>query len=115
METINNNKTKEIGTVHMHYDKFGLIQNADFIPAINFSLTEEIKSQLGLIQPGSQEVLTRNADMIMSGWFTKVNDIELADREKFQLKRQVLACEKFEATGYVKYCKLRYYLEEVVK
>lgn len=91
-----------IGVATLMYDKTGKVTAASFAPAALFDKID--LNQLAQIKPdgsGDDEVsMTRNAELVLSSWFTRMNEIELADRDQFKISTEVLSCERYK-TGEV--------------
>lgn len=102
-----------IGNVLMMYDEEGNVINAIFDPTMKLDFKEPLSDQLQQIKC-SEDVTTvqQNADTIFAGWFSKLNEIELADRTKYEIKSNVLDCEKYP-NGKVKKCLIQYVYQEI--
>ncbi len=105
---------KKVGIVEISYNKDGAFSGAKFSPSINEQVSAQTKEKIGSFGKAPEDVneIYKQADVVMSDWFNKVNEIELADRGEYELKREVLYCLKWKRTGLVRRCKLSYHLEK---
>lgn len=103
-----------IGTVRVEYNTQGTIESAVFNPQIKINLLED-KGDLGRqmlsIKGNTQEVFKKNADLVLGAWFAKMNEIELADRDRYEVASAIVECEKY-LDGSVKTCALEYIFQE---
>lgn len=100
-----------IGKATIEYDIYGIVERASFEPTLNVNIGPDIISQLARINNESQVELQSNADLILGAFFSKLTEIEVADREMFAVKSRVVECVKYTA-GAVKKCVLEYTFEE---
>lgn len=106
-------KDSKIGIVTMEYAQTGKIIQATFAPIMVVELEEELFYQLEEIKPTTDPaVLRSNADLVMASWFTRTNEIELADREKFSIVSDIIDCRKYE-TGQIKKCVIEYTFKKI--
>lgn len=54
-----------------------------------------------------------SADLVLATWFNDILEIELADRDKYEVKSEVITCEKYDS-GNVKLCVIDYYFQEII-
>lgn len=104
----------EIGNVTMSYTEDGkLVKDQSFFtPTMKVVVDDNLFNQLIDINTGSQRALKEGADLIFAAFFTKTNDIELADREKYKIKSKVMECVKY-SNKKVKRCVIKYTFEKV--
>lgn len=106
-----------IGTAKVSYNENGQVVEASFIPAlkVDLSKTPQLGQQLLDIKCDTQENIQKNADLILGAWFVKmddkINEIETADRERYQVASKIIECENYP-NGKVKTCALEYVFQE---
>lgn len=85
---------KKIGTVVMVYDEQGNpMTGSSFVPSI--TLNEGSTTELTNIKGATAEDIKVNADLVMANWFNSISNIELADREEWQIVSEIARCEKY--------------------
>lgn len=105
--------TTEIGTVEITYDENGNARDAKFTPSLKISLTNKLLLELFKISgKDSEGIIRSNADLVFGQWFSKLNEIELADREKYHVVSHLQRCIKYDS-GNVKTCIITYSFEPV--
>ncbi len=106
-------ESKEIGVVRISYDKHGVVTEASFNPTMKINLEPKVLLQLSAIK-GSEdhEAIHSNAAMVMATWFNKMNEIELADRNKYEIVSELFHCEKY-SDGKVKECAIYFIFKEI--
>lgn len=98
----------EIGIATIEYSKGGEIASASFSPTMNFRADEELLSRLDFAPHASNEILLKeHADRVFSAWFNKMNEIELADREEYEIVSEIVECLKFESQE-IKKCVIKF-------
>lgn len=96
------------------FKRMDVILSADFIPTMKVSLDDNLLEQLKSIQqPNDGNVVKSQADLMLAAWFSKMNEIELADRTQYTIKSKVVDCTKWP-NGKVRLCKLNYYFAKIV-
>lgn len=114
-QKINNMKTQEIGIATITYDNGGRVikELTNFVPTLKISITDELNKQFAQIRSEKDEInLKKNSDIVLATWFSKMNEIELADRDKFEIKSEIIKCEKY-ANERIKQCVIRYTFKEI--
>lgn len=102
------NNSQPIGTATMEYSESGQIVKAIFTPSMVVNADDFLLGQLEAIRnEGGPAELKSSADLVMSAWFSKTNEIELADREKWFIDSKVKSCTT-HPNGKVKKCILEY-------
>lgn len=101
-----------IGRATIEYNLDGIVTSAKFDPMLDVNLGPEILSQLTQIKNGSQDELQSNSDFILGTFFSKMTEIELADRNLFVVKSKVVDCVKYVVNSSVAKCVLEYTFEE---
>lgn len=105
-------KNFEIGTVGITYDKQGTATKAEFNPTVGFNLDTNVIKQLASIKQQDPEILKQNAGFVMAAWFSKLNDIELADRDKYEIATEIVSCDRY-SDGKIKMCRIRFTFKEL--
>lgn len=98
----------KIGTVTLAYDENGKITTAKFVPDMVVNLDPDLLYQLKA--DNSTEALQSNADLILGAWFQRSNDVELADREQWEVGSTLVDCQKYP-NGKVQKCVLDYHFK----
>lgn len=101
----------QIGTVTIEYNRSGVVTSHKFNPLIKVDNSQELRRELKNVNGENADVLKHNADVIVAAWFSKVNQVELEDREQYSVESEVIACEKYN-TGGIKKCVLKYFLKK---
>lgn len=97
-----------IGSVTMEYAETGKVIRGEFKPMMVIELDDALFTQLEALPQGEDaSILQSNADLILAAWFSKSNEIELADREKWEIVSSVADCSKYP-TGKVRKCVIEY-------
>lgn len=98
----------EIGTVEIEYSEKGEVKAASFHPVPAILFDSPVTSQLmALNHPAGPHQLKNNSDLILAAWFTKMNEIELADRDRYDINSEIVGCDK-HPNGSIKKCTLKY-------
>ncbi len=91
-------KLIEIGVVSVLYSPTWNVLDASFEPTMKHELDEKCLTQLKSISSDKdKDVIKSNAELVFASWFEKMNEIELADREKFEIVSRVLTKSLVEA------------------
>ncbi len=102
---------KEIGIARVTYDAKGTATHSIFIPQIKIDNSELIQSQLKNIGNGSKQTILENAQLVMAHWFTKVGEIETADRfAGEEVVGEVMGTD--ERDGKIRSCTMKFYLQK---
>lgn len=105
---------KEIGIAHLYYKENGEFEEADFKPTITVKMSDKLLREFKKIEGGSNTNLIEfDANATLSTWFSEMNMIELADREKFEITSHVDRCIKWP-NGKVRSIKIKFYFNEKV-
>lgn len=108
LKKIKMNNSQPIGIVTMEYDEQGAVTSATFVPTMKVVLDDNLIRQLQSLTASDALALQNNADLVMSAWFAKTNEIELADREEWTIKSRVVECITYPENGKVKKCAIEY-------
>lgn len=96
----------EIGIVDIRYNAEGKVTDGTFTPTLRAAVDKKLINQLFSIEkPADEAALRANSELILADWFTRLNDIELADRELYEVKGEVLGCDKYP-DGRVQHCRI---------
>lgn len=101
-----------IGNVQLIYNEQGKLQQGYFTPTMCIKLDKETIEQLYKI-PCSKDSndIKDKAELIMSLWFNKITEIELADRLKYKIESNVKECIMYPNTDKVKSCNIEFSLQ----
>jgi uncharacterized protein YdeI (YjbR/CyaY-like superfamily) len=103
----------EIGITTIEYNEDTTVKIAKFTPTMEVSIPDELLQKLK--ESGEwkdPEKLKENSDFIFASWFSKMNDIELADREVSEIVSEIIVCEKYP-NGNIKKCSMKYIFKEI--
>ena len=102
---------------NLNYDENGNVLSTEFEPKLPLKVTSGLLNQLTAVKcSDDSEVIKSNADLVLASWFNQIEDIELADRDKFQVTSEVVEarCERYE-NGNIKSVYIYYNFENVGK
>lgn len=107
-------KDLEIGIATLRYDKTGEATHASFESTMLLDFDKDLLKQLERV-PDSEdaEAIKQNADLVFAGYFSKLNEIELADREQYEVISEIVNCLKYE-NGKAKECTIRFLFRQRV-
>lgn len=102
----------EIGIVQLWYNENGKAVRAMFEPTIaNYG--KDCADQLVEATTGNNtEKIKQDAEMIISHWFARMIDIELADRDQHKISSSLKQVVKW-ANGNVQYCRMLFWIEKI--
>lgn len=100
-----------IGKAVIEYDTTGKIKSATFEPDVKIDLALTFGTQLQELDGPTPEALKESADRVLSAWFSKMNEIELADRDHYEIASEIVSCDKYP-NGSVEKCVLEYIFRE---
>jgi hypothetical protein len=103
----------EIGEAEINYSPSGDVTIAVFTPTMRFVADSDLLGTLRTINRSDEEGIKTSAEIIFSSWFSKMNDIELADRDIFSIVSSVVRCEKWP-DGSVKKCVVRFDFQKTI-
>ena len=102
---------EQIGIATVNYDEAGNVVSANFEPKLKVE-NVDVKQLLSIKADPDVDVVKHNAEMVMASWFTKINDIELADRDDYNIVSEVLRCERYD-NDKIKTCSIAFYFDLV--
>lgn len=85
-----------IGNATILYSREGKATHSFFVPAIHTIPCDVIEAQLLTTTPKTGEQAKEQAQRVLADWFSKVEDIELADRETGEITSTIVSCEKWD-------------------
>lgn len=98
----------EIGIVDIDYSSKGEVKNASFRPTLKVKADATLKKQLLNLQSSSDSaVIKSNAELMFASWFSKINEIELADRDEYEIHSDMVTCLRYKS-GMVKKCVMKF-------
>lgn len=103
-----------IGQVTISYTETGVPSFAGFKPIMEIKLSGgELLEKLSEFQhdKNSREHVEESASLVFATWFNKMNEIELADREKFEIVARTIDCQTY-LKGNVKLCVINFVFKE---
>lgn len=104
----------KIGIARIEYNEDGTVKSAIFEPTMKVEAKADTLSPFLSIEDGnsSEEAVKEHAIIALATWFNKMNEIELADREKYTIDTEVVSCEKYPS-GSIKICQIEFHFEEL--
>jgi hypothetical protein len=106
-------KEQEIGIANIKYKQDGSVFSADFTPSkVNLGGGFGPPNQLLNIKQGTAEEIKNNAELVMASWYSKMNEIELADRNQYEIKGEIIRCDKYP-DGAVMQCEVRFVFKQI--
>src|SRR5690242_12136542 len=98
---------KEIGFVTVAYNEIGKVTMSRFEPTIKVELTETQLGQLTILKGSDdQKTMEENAQFVFASWFNSMNEIELADRDQYEIVTETIRCDRYPS-GSIKTCVMR--------
>ena len=92
------NKIKEtsIGVVTINYTKTGEVKSSNFTPTLKVEATDEIIEELKKMSKADDaDIVVNQAGLVMASFFSKMNEFELADRNKYEIVGKTIECVKY--------------------
>lgn len=105
-------KEYEIGIVTISYGKNGAVKEADFMPTMKVDLKPDVLAHLASGKSSTEDIVIKNSSLVVGAWFNKINEIELADRDHFEVVGEKVTCDTFP-DGKVKNCVIRFVYREL--
>lgn len=103
----------EIGIAILNYDRKGKLISGLFTPTLAVEVPDLFKETMETITATTTpDLLKTHSDMVFAGFFVKMNEIELADREDFDVVSEVIECEKWN-NGIIRKCIIKYFFKKV--
>lgn len=107
------NNEIEIGTVDLYYDEKGSFVSATFKAEPLDTDKDALLDRLKFTDGTSEDAIQSQAQVILAAWFSRMNHIELADREKYQIVTEVVECSRRSNDWTIQRCTLRFILKEI--
>lgn len=102
-----------IGTVVLYYNEDSTVQTSVFTPDAITSSDDELADRMQSINAASDEKAIREqAEFMVSAWFARLNRIELADRDRYEIITDTVSCERWKRTGTTRKCTLHFTLKK---
>jgi hypothetical protein len=106
-------KTIELGTVTISYNEDGSVNSVVFSPT-EIDFFHDIGGDFmgDLLRSGgsgarTEDKIKADADTVLAAYFSQLNYVELADRDKYVIDSKVTECSKYD-NGNVKSCSMLY-------
>lgn len=107
---------KSIGIATVVYGEDGKVISARFEPKEVFDAIDlnQLK-QVSFNIPDDKAIIQHNAEMVMAGWFVRMNEVETADRDKFKITSTIIFNEVVAVEGdkHAMMMKIEFKMEEV--
>lgn len=105
---------KEIGIATMRYKDTGEVISAIFKPTMLSETKVDFLRNLkgNLTKDDNVEEIANNAEIALASFFSQINSIELADREKQQIVSTPFKCV-FYSSGNIKKCVVKFILKTI--
>lgn len=102
----------KIAEVEIEYSEGGEVVSGSMIAELSPGDIEVAMDQLTKLKPEANGVaLAENARVALASLFNRMNEVEMADREKFDITSKVRDCSNHE-NGMIKRCVIEFALEE---
>lgn len=102
-----------IGIAELKYNIHGFVVMSSFKPSLNIEHTEKLAEILNKIECTDVSKIKQQADIVFASWFSRITDIEIADRSKYVISSNIITCKKFK-NGKTKNCAIEYSFKEVI-
>jgi hypothetical protein len=106
---------KLIGTVTIGYNNDGKPNLAVYRAEkyqVGMGELDKLKEMTAANNPKDAQAVCHIAQTVLAGYFNKVSELELADREKYEIVPEIKTCEKYP-DGKVQVCVIDFYFQEV--
>lgn len=105
---------QEIGVAILHYNEDGSFKTAEFKPTIIVKIDSKMMDELFNIETQKgEDIVKEQANNVFATWFQRMNDIELADREKYKIVTELVApCERYDS-GIISKCSIKFIFKEI--
>jgi hypothetical protein len=102
-----------LGIVTIEYDEKGDVTSASFKPETHIKFDKHLLQQLQSVHSSKDvDVLKENIQFVVGGWWSVLNQIELADRDKYEEAIEIIECERYR-TNMIKRCVSRIVFREI--
>lgn len=100
---------QEIGIATLNYDTTGNFIGGKFEPTMTVPVDKNLMDSFsGATCKDGEEAIKQQATNIFASWFQAMNEIELADQEKYEIGTEIVGeCEKYE-DGTIKSCTIKF-------
>lgn len=103
----------EIGDAIINYREDGTVESASFVPKMKIEVGETVLKQLEAVNHSTVAAIVKtNADLILGSFFSKLSEIELGDRDHYEVSSKTILCERYKPSGNIKQCVIRYTYKE---
>lgn len=104
---------QRIGIVEFDYDESGkLIETAFAAEPMRIKVADDLTAKFSEITASnSQDEIKAQAEKVLASWWSNLNDMEIADRNKFEITSEVVGCDKY-TDGKIKVCRVEFYFDE---
>lgn len=94
----------QIGIATVQYDEQGKVTHARFKPTLEITVSPLLKDMLkDITATTDKETTLHNAEAAFASWFSKMTEIELADRDEYEIAVSNTTCHK-HSNGIVSAC-----------
>lgn len=101
-----------VGIITLYFDEDGRYTSGNFVPEEMKIDSASLHERLPFVDGVSQTSMSKSVEVIVSSWFQRMNDMELADRDKYELTTEVVKCEEWPS-GSVRKCILSVHLKSI--
>lgn len=102
----------EIGQATIVYDTQGKATEASFSPTMKIDLDTGVLMQLTQLNGSNEKTLNDNAGLVLGSWFSKIYDIEMSDRDHYQVVSETVKCDKY-SNGNIKSCLVKFIFKKL--
>ena len=106
---------RKIGKVTILYDKLGGVIATSFLPSETKFNATTLVEKLRLSTDGvnsNEDQLKSLSDATFAAWFNSMNEIELADRDQYEVVGEKIECKRFP-NGKIEKCIIEYSLQKL--
>jgi hypothetical protein len=97
------NDITPIGAVTMYFDENGNFQSGNFMPETMQINSGDLIDRISFVDSHAKEgTMKAQAELILGSWWARMNRIELADRDEYDIKSETLECIRYPDTDIAK-------------
>ncbi len=110
-----NNQEQEIGIAELEYDALGKLTRSAFMSTMELTDRDSLlKSFVAISCKAGEEKIKEQACNVLSAWFQRNNDIELADQEKYQIVSEFVSpCEYWPDSEQIKKVSIKFIFKQI--
>lgn len=103
----------EIGSANIKFNTIGVATDASFTPVMKIEGDPKLLASLAAIGGKiSEETIKARTNLLLGAYFNKANEIELADRDHYEIHSEITSCDKYP-TGILQEITVKYFFQEL--